>query len=403
MSPDKIISIEREMTAFYDLAIAAECEKSFFLYLYNFVRSLDLHSEINGIFSEIKAERDREYLEVNKLAKIAKKEISKMHILLQDYIVKTENKHPVILNDLSEYNMVLAGEYLSSSGQLTDLYSKTWYPLMILVEEGSADDLAFASKFGDVNKDRRINSWTFSPSYLKRSQLLDGLKIIQEARSWYCWDKIYWAYKAVDDFDNKLSIQLTKEGRLFEAMNWSGLRQEMRQIISGVKSGNDKPYEFLSKDYKYYLSVFFAHVGSVLDHDKLISESKWKGPKTFDDYNLLSGHLQWSSNESNVSISIIIADKTVVFDLAEHTGKTLSYLLKNQKRAVSWSEIYREWTGDEPSEGSHADLKMKIYHNIRAIVKQIASKTGLIDFLIYKSGDVSLNPDYKYSKDLINT
>jgi len=390
---DRLDFVKQKLMSFYTLAMATDREKHFFLWLYDYARVFDTENDLSGIYETIQKLRELEYKPINDLKPKTEKEIDKTYKLVSKYVAEKKIDHKVVLKELEEYQMAVAGKYTSSRGHLEDLYDKLSYALMTMAEDGSAEDLRFVQQFGNVSDERRVSDWTFSPSYSKYDLLTTGLKQIQETRIWYSWDKLVIAFKVVDDYRGEVIDDLFAKKKHFDAVSWTGLRSEMRDILNEKQNPNSRPYEFISKDYKYYLTKMhqFA-VEYLLSEPRLIKSTNGKpGIEVTQD---LIREVKWSIEKTKLEVIVRVNSKQITFSLADKTGQTLEYLMDSENDIVSWDAIYKKWTGSETQEGNHGDLKMKVYWNIKAIASRIANEADVSNLIEYKSGDVSFTKKY---------
>lgn len=386
-----------QMESFYNLAIETNDDWQFFSYLYNFARILDTEPKFEGMFEMLKKDRNNDYSKIDKLAIKAKKEITTTHVSLKKYINESNNSDSRITNKLSFYDKTLTGEYRSSHGELADLYEHTWYPMMLLIENGNEEDLSFTKKYCKFDKDKRIELWTFSPSFTKRELLISGFMTIEKTRPWYCWNKIYWAYKAIDDRDNKIFRKLLKDNGMFEAINWSGFKNEITGIISRLKRHVGKPTEFIIDDYKYYLTICYPYFYDLLETKSVASNDKHTGHSII---SLVPDLIKtpWNAEADQVSMHVFNCSLGVSFSLKARTGRTLELLTRHPTKTISWVDIYKAWSGEETAD---IKLKDKIYHHIKTLNKQIAIKTGMSELILYQAGEVIFNNLYPHDVELI--
>lgn len=389
--------LKKRLQRIYDLALASDNEKHFFLWLYDYVRVFDREDEMKGFSEVVDQDRQNDFGRIHELEPLAIKEIDKAYKQVAKYVKEKKIEHPVIKKELGEYELAKKGDYSSSRGHLEDLYDKLSYVLMTMVEDGTEGDLKFAQKFGTVSDERRITEWTFSPSYTEYELLKDGLKKIQETRLWYAWNKITLAFRTIDDYKHDVVKELLGAKRHFEAMNWSGLYTEMMGIIDERNNQSSHVYEFKSKDYRYFLAkVNVAAEAFVQNGDSATSSVHkkvdviGKSPVT---------PIFWEIRITKVDAVVIIQRQPFSFALADRPGQVLKYLATSNEDVVSWDAVYEAISGSEPSKDNYSELKEKIYWAVQAVNDRVFNELKISNFIKYRSGQLCFNEDYERVPD----
>lgn len=389
---DRLEILKTRLQNTYSLAIATLDEKHFFLWLYDYVKVFDKESELSGFATLVDNERADDHQRMGELTPLAIKEIETVYKKVAKYVKDKKITHDVIVKELDEYVMAKDGRYTSSRGHLEDLYDKLSYTLMTMVEDGTEEDLKFAQGFGIVSDKRRITEWTFSPSYTEFEILKSGLKKIQETRLWYSWSKVVLAYQAINDHSRATLRELYEGNKHFEALNWSGMQSEMMGIIDEKNNSNSKAYEFISKDYRYYLAkvhiraVEFLQAGPTVE--KIIHTDSG-----LSDPDIESFDVRWTLSITSLEAIILIGKLVFNFSMTDRTGKTIQYLA-SRKSTVSWDQVYKKWSGQESTIAESSKDKEKVYWTVNAINKRIFDKTSIPDFISYKSGQLTFNTSY---------
>jgi len=388
---DRLEMLKTRLQRIYDLAMATSSEKHFFLWLYDYVRTFDREEEMGGFVDLVKQDRDNDYGRIHELEPLATKEIEAIYMKVSKYIKDKKIEHPVITKELNEYEMAKRGDYSSSRGHLEDLYDKLTYSLMTMVEDGSEDDLRFAQQFGKVSDERRISEWIFSPSYTEYDMLKEGLKKIQETRLWYAWDKITLAYRTIDDYGHEVVKELLDSGRHFEAMNWSGLQSEMLGIIDEKNNPNRQPYEFISKDYRYYLGKVHLAEYEYLQYvvKKGLRLSKRKVTLT-----TAPLEVKWRLIRNDEYLVSMVNGKEITYSMGDDGAKLIVEIDKNAG-AVFNEDVYEEISGVVPKTKTKKEVQRKAYDVARAINNRILNETLVQMFLKTGFDKIGFNPSYQ--------
>lgn len=388
---DRLEMLKVRLQNMYALAQASGDEKHFFLWLYDYVKSFDKESELGGFAAVADKEREVDFAKIDELRPIAIKEIEATYKKVAKYVKDKKITHEVIVKELDEYVMAKDGLYTSSREHIEDLYDKLSYALMTMVEEGTEDDLKFAQEFGIISDKRRITEWTFSPSYSEFEIHKNGLKKIQETRLWYSWSKVVLAYQSIDDYSRETIKELFDGKKHFEAMNWSGLQSEMMDVVGEKNNPNSRPYEFISKDYRYYLAKVHVRAIEFLEYDPTARESK--NDNTFDVIRKPAKEVKWSLKLDDNYTHLTVNNKSYHFkrDL-DYAGIILSRLDESEEGYVVCEDIYKEMMDSENP--SVKNPKRVPYDAGKSLNKRLFEELGVSEFLNVKTYDIRFNDTY---------
>lgn len=388
---DRLEMLKKRLQRIYDLAIAADNEKHFFLWLYDYVRVFEREDEMEGFFEVVKQDRENDFGRIHELEPLAIKEIDKVYKQVTKYVADHKITNEVIKKELGEYEMAKKGEYSSSRGHLEDLYDKLSYALMTMAEDGTVEDLKFAQGFGKVSDERRIVEWTFSPSYTEYDMLKDGLKKIQETRLWYSWDKITLAFRTIDDYKHEVVKELLDTKRHFEAVNWSGLHTEMMGIIDEKNNRTSRAYEFISKDYRYYLAKVQTNSLDFVQNSPLVAQRKSETQSV----GTVTAPLEvkWSLSKDENWVNLVVNTKRYSYrrDL-DYAGILLAALDDSEDGCVICEDIYGKMVDAVNPEVKYP--KRVPYDAGRALNTKLYNDLGVGEFLIPKLYDVRFNDRY---------
>lgn len=383
--------LKKRLQRIYDLALASDTEKHYFLWLHDYVRVFDTEGELKGFFDLVGENREADFKRIHELESIATKEIDVAYKKVAKYVKDKKIDHKVITKELGEYAMATKGQYSSSRGHLEDLYDKLSYALMTMVEDGTVDDLKFAQGFGVVSDERRITEWTFSPSYTEYDMLKDGIKKIQETRLWYCWDKVTLAFRIVDDYKHEVVKELLETKRHFEAVNWSGLYSEMMAIIEGKRSPNEHSYEFISKDYRYYLAKVHLFAEEYLQSNPTPSNFSY-GTKS--QAIVIPLEVKWKLVRDENYLILVINGKEIRYSSTDDGGILIAEIDDNMGSVFN-DEVYEKLSGEVPGSKDKKTVKRKAYDVARVINGRILKETLVAEFIVNGFEKVGFNPVYK--------
>jgi len=221
--------------------------------------------------------------------------------------------------------------------------------------------------------------------------LKEGLKKIQETRLWYAWDKITLAYRTIDDYGHEVVKELLDSGRHFEAMNWSGLQSEMLGIIDEKNNPNRQPYEFISKDYRYYLGKVHLAEYEYLQYvvKKGLRLSKRKVTLT-----TAPLEVKWRLIRNDEYLVLMVNGKEITYSMGDDGAKLIVEIDKNAG-AVFNEDVYEEISGEVPKTKTKKEVQRKAYDVARAINNRILNETLVQMFLKTGFDKIGFNPSYQ--------
>ncbi len=394
--------LRKRLVRIYDLAMAADSEQHFFLWLYDYVRVFDQEENLGGMFKAIQEQKLAEYKEVNELWQKAVDEIQKIYKQVASHVKYSGITDKVVTKNLAEFRDVVEGRMTSSRGYVEDLYDKLSYALMTMVEDGNEAELKFVQRYGEVSNERRITSWTFSPSYTKYDQIMTGLKIIEITRLWFSWDKIVTAFWAIDDVKWKIHDDFAKKNKFFELMGWSSMQAEMRKIIKGEQFGpSEQAHEFKSVDYRYYIAKVHQFTLEYLELEPDTHSSITPVTPTGGIDLIIGVHWSLKKDENFVYLRINGKDYRFKRDL-DNAGILLAALDDDPEGNVVFEDIKGSMV-DVVDVGKVKNPGRVPYDAARALVSRIAGDLGVVRFLTYNMHSASFNHDYLGGRESLDS
>ncbi len=102
------------------------------------------------------------------------------------------------------------------------------------------------------------------------------------------------------------------------------------------------------------------------------------------------------ANFDSITACLKIGDKKVCFQKESLRASLLNLLFESKKNLTKkwyWDEVMSK-LGERKEDFPSKELKVKFYSAVDGIVKQVAKKTGINDFLLYDYQTLQVNPKY---------
>lgn len=342
------------------------------LSIYEYVEVFDTNSELTPVNDAIKemAQEDNKY--IKELEEKAFQEIEESYKELKAYIKKENVTEEKVLDPINDYEGSVAGTYRSSLGKLKERHGSLCYSLMWLIESDLDKHLSFCRKYGVIKDEGRILNWNFSPSYEKWTEETEKMKRQEQTKVWFSWDRLVTFYQVYKDYEDIQSSYI-RDGKVWDIYGLSMLYDEIKSIMEGKEPNTRTHREYILEDYKIHLERLHTYVKAFLSTNVTYTQPV----------------ITWTYNANTLNI----ANKTV--DFRQGLRKSLMNFLmktdKTKKARHSFADIH-EKIGD--TQFSNQQGNKKLWEACKGINQQIATKTGVIDFLKYDTLEVQINPDY---------
>lgn len=368
----KLETITEKLNTIYDRVSNIPNLKQLMLSVYEYIEVFDTNSELTPINDAIKKMSHEDTKHIKDLEKKALQETETAYKSIKAYLIKENISEERVLNEITNYEGSVAGTYRSSLGKLRERHGSLCYALMSLVESDLQRHLDFCRKHGVIKDDGRILNWNFSPSYEKWEDATEKMKRQEQTKVWFSWDKLVTFYQVYKDYEDIQSSYI-RDGKVWDVYGLSMLYEEIKTIMEGKEPNTRTHREYVLEDYKIHLERVHTYVKAFLS-----TTTTYAPPVITGTYN---------ANTLN------IANKTVAF--RQGLRKTLmNFLMKTDKSKRTrylFADIHKE-IGDSTFNTQQGNKKL--WEACKGINQQIATKTGVIDFLKYDTLEVQINPDY---------
>lgn len=361
-----------KLQVIYDRALATNIYKPFYIAVFEYVDNFDTNPLLEPVWKALVAEGEKEISKAVELEKQANDEMRKVYKQVKDYVEGNKITDTTVLGELNDFELIEKDLYHSSNGPTRSRHGALSYALMTLAEDTTSDHLPFVRKFGSVTDERRIQNWHFSPSYIKWDEEEHRLDRIKVTKTWYSWDQLFFLYQIYRDYE-KVRDEMFEQRKFF---NLAGL-SEFFQELNDTKDHREDTKRYLRQ---FDVGTYKTHLQRLHSYTKemLLSEVTPKGKSA----------LSWEYKNG----TLFINGKEAHFRQG-FRRELIALLCKNPKtvkKLWEWDEVFEEIDGSEPD----ISKKNSFYEACKGLSENIASKTGITDFLVYDTNTVKVNPSY---------
>lgn len=364
----------------YDRAVQTSSSRTFFLSLYEYIDTFDTNTLLEPVWQSINFIKKSDTAELVDIECKAREEMRQTYQDLKKYVEERSVTLPAVIEELNDFKSCENGTMVTSLGIMRSLHGQLSYALMTLTEDKENDNLDFCKKYGTIDKNGRIISWNFSPSFIAWEEERKTMDRIQLTKVWYSWEKLVLFYTHFRDYE-KIQKNNIDKNNLFNLMGSGKYMDEIKIALEEKKQDPSQIiYEFKHEDYLLYLQRVHAFTKMAVlqnSNEDLLLEAK----------------RHWTYEPS--SGVLFVNNKVAQFKPNSLRAKIVELMTKtedNKKKNWSWDELIEEIEGlKDPEPKPH---KIKIYDAVKGANEYIASKTGITDFLRYDTNMSQINPTY---------
>jgi len=368
----KIEILTEKLNTIYDRVSNIPNLKQLMLSVYEYIEVFDTNAELTSINDSIKKMAHEDTKHIKDLEEKALQETEEAYKGIKAYLVKENIAEERALNEIANYEGSVTGTYRSSLGKLKERHSSLCYALMSLVESDLQRHLEFCRKYGVIKDDGRILTWNFSPSFEKWEDATEKMKRQEQTKVWFSWDRLVTFYQVYKDYEDIQSSYIS-DGKVWDIYGLSMLYDEIKSIMESKEPKARTHKEYILEDYEIHLERVHTYVRAFLSTNITYNQPV----------------ITWTYNANTLHI----ANKTVDFRQGLRNS-LMSFLTKTDKAKKtrhSFADIH-EKIGDTQF-STHQGNK-KLWEACKGINQQIATKTGVINFLKYDTLEVQINPVY---------
>lgn len=368
----KIEILTEKLNTIYDRVSNIPNIKQLMLSVYEYIEVFDINSELTPINDAIKKMAQEDTKHIKDFEEKALQETEEAYKGIKAYLVKEDIAEERVLNEIVNYEGSVTGTYRSSLGKLKERHGSLCYALMSLVESDLQRHLDFCRKYGVIKEDGRILNWNFSPSFEKWEDATEKMKRQEQTKVWFSWDRLVTFYQVYKDYEDIQSSYIS-DGKVWDIYGLSMLYDEIKTIMEGKEPNARTHREYILEDYKIHLERVHTYVRAFLSTNTTHTQPV----------------ITWTYNANTLNI----ANKTVAFRQGLRRD-LINYLTKTDKakRNIHLFADLQEQIGD--SQLTIQEGNQKLQEACKGINQQIATKTGVMDFLKYDTLEVQINPDY---------
>lgn len=390
MNMAKVDLMLEKLENVYVRARSASQPADFFQALYEYMSFYDEDDTLVPVVKEIAETKELDLALLNQLAQEANTEMEHVFNATKKFIKKNIAKHKEIRFPLSEFHAHEENRILTTAAPTETKFSTLGRVFYLLLGSEYQGAEKFVSQFATVTGTRQkgnlqIDDIHFEPIYRKWRAEHVRIERLQPFKVWFAWDKLVGLCSLYRDYETASSEHIKNEKLLMVLATHSVFKKIQR--LMGDKSTNGtfsvqdmkemeehriclERVHLLTKQHLLSMPVVDVKVSDVPE-----KKIKWVYDKELGELIMDGCHLIFRPSKTRDLLNVVLNDD---------------------------NSIQQEWFYDELNElieGMKVEKfgkeeKDKFYEVCKAIVRRIAAKSGIVQFLIFNKSSVKVNPIY---------
>ncbi len=381
----KVELLLEKLESIYLRARAASKPTDFFQAMYEYISLYDENDVLGPIVMAIHEHKEHGLALLNQLAHAANTEMESVFKAIVEFIKQNNAELKEIKFPLAEFYAHEENRILTSAAVTETKFFVLGRTFHLLLGSTCRDADKFVTQFATITNTKQIEDLQFEPAYNKWKAESSRIERLQSFEIWFAWDKLTGFCALYRDYEIASAEYIKSEKLLMVLATHSAFKK-----IQHLMGDNGINSSFSAQD----MNEMEEH-RTCLERVHLYTKHYLSSMQGVDvEVSPVTGKkIKWIYEKE---LGELIVDGCRLAFRPSKTRDLLNIVLKDD------NAVHQEWFYDELNELIEGikvekfgkEERDKFYEVCKAIVRRIAAKSGVVQFLIFTKSSVKVNPIY---------